>query len=69
MKWISIKEALPNKEGKYLTAGAKGNISIKRYFINLKSPIFNTDKYGYYTGFISHEEVTHWMELPDPPSN
>ena len=78
-EWISVKERLPDKEGKYLCYcdyGCSGAISVYSFAKNLSK----VDKYdfrgekraGWYFydsewGYGETESVTHWMPLPEPP--
>lgn len=78
-KWISIKDRLPDKDGKYLCVwdgiiSSKG-IEIFRFAKNLKK----IDKYdfpkakaGWYDydsdfGYMAIKGATHWMPLPELP--
>lgn len=51
-EWISVDDRLPEKNGKYLVV-CKG----------LKSPVVRP----FVTTFMSLQEVTHWMPLPEMP--
>lgn len=66
MKWISVKERLPEKYGDYLTL-----------------PVYRKDRESYTSQFHVHNqtwtkedenaydykvEITHWMPLPEPPT-
>ena len=62
MKWISVEYDLPNEESFVLALQADGYISQAEY---------NTEIHGSYNGFSDDsvtEAVTHWMPLPEPPS-
>lgn len=56
--WHSVKDGLPDNDRDVLVACLS------------KSGVYNIDK-GYCSGermvHRGHAEVTHWMELPDPP--
>lgn len=66
--WISVKDRLPEKDGKYLVAradGGKHSISVRK---------FRKEVPCWYTGYCGHWErrtngITHWQPLPEPPSN
>lgn len=63
MKWISVKDKLPKKEGRYFV-----NIYEDDDFGNfqLEASFFDGDFHS--NGMIPIAElVTHWMELPKPP--
>ena len=77
-KWISVKDRLPNKTGKYLICNEFliGKIDTCRFATNLRK----IDKYkfkkrrrGWYHygdyGFSEVYGVTHWMPLPTAPGN
>ena len=54
-KWISVKDRLPERTGRYLThSNIEGQSLVA---------ILWYEKYGY--GF--DKEVTHWQPLPEPP--
>ena len=77
MKWISAKDRLPDKEGKYLIAYKIPN----NYLINVANFAFNLKKVDYYDfkeeklGFYKYDgeyghyelDVDYWMPLPEPP--
>lgn len=56
VKWISVKDRLPEKTWEYLTWNGVG---------------VNQDYYAqdsnYNNGFNNPYPVTHWMPLPEPP--
>lgn len=81
LEWISVKDKLPNKNGKYLCCyrlyafGSK-SIGIYSFAKNLRK----VDKYdfksenraGWYDydsewGYYERNNVTHWMPLPELP--
>jgi len=54
MNWISVKERLPDKNGRYLTYDPYSKkIFISRYIKNKDNEI--------------QSGVTHWMPLPEVP--
>lgn len=55
--WISVKERLPETEGKYIVCTAKGSVYCAK-FSTRHGPCFHTDMYTH---------ITHWMPLPEPP--
>ena len=62
MKWISVKDRLPEKDGRYLVCYA--NLS------DVVEAIYNSS-----FGFIhkctanTFQTATHWMPLPEPPKD
>lgn len=56
-QWISVKERLPEMEGKYIVCTAKGSVYCAK-FSTRHGPAFHTDMYTH---------ITHWMPLPEPP--
>ena len=76
-KWISVKDKLPSKNGKYLCCWGEGKyISIYSFAKNL-SKVDECDfhgkrKSGWYDydsewGYGEMCGVTHWMPLPELP--
>ena len=61
MKWISVKNRLPNKEGRYLLFYF-GDVIIGD-FVNLK----NGENVWATVNFDRTSNVTHWQELPKAP--
>lgn len=58
MDWISIKEDQPCINDYYLVCLANGHICIGHW---MSEAFWST---GYYSNRL---EVTHWMDLPEPP--
>jgi len=80
MKWISVKDKLPDKEGLYLCFDGDDNYYLGDYM--LCGEYYQMDDEGnnrkilenniFMTGDDSGDykiEVTHWMELPEPPKD
>ena len=71
-EWISVKDRLPNKDGEYLcyrySAVVGGHCDLLRY-----GTIYDNDKERTFYFFdsdygdVEAQNVTHWMELPEPP--
>ena len=74
-EWISVKDRLPDKTGRYLVlknriapdclGGNRTDIVILRFFVDkgFRMPIHIPD----WINEEIDEEVTHWMPLPYPP--
>ena len=78
-KWISVKDRLPKKKGRYLCNIAmtrKDMQTILQFALNLEE----VDEYdfqgrkrkGFYEmnndgDYFEVKDVTHWMPLPEPP--
>ena len=64
MKWISIEDRLPDKEGYYLVFPHKYGIEAKfNLYGKFKGKFTSDDENGY-----EHERyISHWMEIPADP--
>lgn len=76
VKWISVKDRLPDTEGEYLCIS--GDFI---YIFEFAKDLYKVDKYtfdnrkgksGFYEfdgewGYYEKERVTHWMPLPELP--
>jgi len=60
MKWISVKERLPDKMGGYIVVNAKYGVVKHGYWHHgvQRFTTYNDDELT---------DITHWMPLPDPP--
>lgn len=58
-RWISVKDRLPEEEGKYLICCSDGYQTTAEY--ENKTWLVYTGRYE------EIEDVTHWMPLPEPP--
>ncbi len=58
-QWISVKDRLPVADGDYLVYFDDGFVAITFYKAN------KSGKNGWEVW--ADDEVTHWMELPEPP--
>ena len=82
VEWISVKDRLPETNGKYLCANYSKTLN--RYFIEVLSfakDLHKVDEFdfkeekgksGFYMydsewGYSHFRNVTHWMPLPEPP--
>lgn len=81
-QWISVKDRLPKKEGKYLcTSYYKSTNSLHINLYWFTKDFYQLDRFdfsdkkgvgGFWDsddewGICHHESVTHWMPLPEPP--
>ncbi|MBX4189672.1 DUF551 domain-containing protein [Candidatus Parcubacteria bacterium] len=60
MKWISVKDRLPEKSGYYLITYSFDN---HRFY---KAAWFNQN---YKFATTANDIITHWMPLPEPPES
>jgi hypothetical protein len=63
MKWISVKDRLPEDDDIYLTAWDDGTIETYQFtlftgLIDISAGVFEP---------VNRFNVTHWMPLPRPP--
>ena len=60
MEWISVKDGLPKK-----------SLSVLVYGKSIRTvALFDIDNRFYPDwGTLSHNDITHWMPLPDPPKS
>ena len=73
-EWISVKDRLPEEDGRYITyrAGINYGITCETLFCvqptNYRIP---TKNYFYFRNSMGYQcvctDVTHWMPLPEPP--
>ena len=68
MEWISVKDRLPKKDGEYFCYTKLHYISVYYYGkiddeSDRKCFYFFDSEYG----DVEANNVTHWMELPEPP--
>lgn len=79
-EWVSVKERLPDKDGKYLCycdyGYGSGEISVYSFAKNLskvdKYDFMGEKRAGWYFydsewGYSETGSVTHWLPLPKPP--
>jgi hypothetical protein len=77
MEWISVKDRLPDKDGKYLVCNEFliEKVDTCRFATNLRKidkHVFKKRRRGWYHynsewGFSETHGVTHWMPLPAAP--
>jgi len=74
-QWISVKDQLPGRIGKYLVFFIRdvdpcqnilfnGSFKVVRWEVYSK---MNGSRYGWAVSGISRKQITHWMPLPEPP--
>lgn len=71
MEWISIKERMPENEGRYLILSTFHEPCISNDKIVRKHIPF-VSNYTIDKGWMSRipaYDITHWMEIPEPPEN
>lgn len=57
-RWISVKDALPKKSGKYIVCTVKGSVYCTSAVISGDEACFKSD---------INTHITHWMPLPEAP--
>jgi uncharacterized protein DUF551 len=70
MDWISIQERKPPNDVSVLIAKCDSRVKVKMYFIQIASRI-NDAWIDDHNGELIHPKygtITHWMPLPDKPS-
>lgn len=79
-EWISVKDRLPNKDGKYLCCHLFANtryITVRSFAKNLekvdKFDLKGKKREGWYDrdsewGYYETDSVTHWLPLPKLPN-
>lgn len=66
MRWISVKDRLPEKSGEYLAiTKSRGHYMVLPY--SAKHKLFNSYDSSRGRELKSAIECTHWMPLPEPP--
>lgn len=76
MKWISVKDKLPEQSGRYLIYDGDGHM----YDCEFDECIGDNGEFGFWqahydpytlgyvdSDWITNENVTHWMPLPEDP--
>lgn len=58
-QWVSVKERLPDGDGKYIVCTTKGSVYCAK-FSNRGGPYFHTDM---------NTHIAYWMPLPEPPED
>ena len=71
MKWISVKDRLPEEFESVLVCNLNGITQDER---DIEIAILHEDKIFYYVApwnydLFSIAKATHWMPLPEPPEN
>lgn len=73
MKWISVKDRLPEEDGYYLTYcidnGANQYMDIQRFNVDgrIETGIYSNPKIYWSNQKWDDNIVTDWMPLPEPP--
>ncbi len=62
-EWISVKDRLPEKNGRYITTVCKYKDEIDVFDLWYEDDDWYIDEGDYMYEY----EVTHWMPLPEPP--
>lgn len=58
--WVSVAERLPEERGAYIVCNKRGTVSTEWYSPMNQSFVVDAG--------ISPDEVTHWQNLPSPPT-
>ncbi len=70
MKWISIKDALPEKDQLVLFCHSERNDKYRCFaaFLSKENERFIIKGPSDFDIYINLENITHWMPLPEPPN-
>lgn len=67
MRWISVRDSLPNDQQEVLTYWPEGDqIQVQRYYL-LYAGSGPWWMFGWNNHLLETGAITHWMPLPDPP--
>lgn len=58
-KWRSVKDSLPETDGKYIVCTTKGSVYCAKF----------TTRYGAYFHTDSNTHIAYWMAMPDKPTD
>lgn len=75
MGWISVKDKLPDEDGRYLVFTSNSTMIIVGFAKSLKDvdeyelPASKPGWYNYDSeyGYYECTSITHWRKLPEPP--
>lgn len=65
-RWISVKDRLPEKEGRYLCWFGKNTVAIGAA---IATYLEEWKAFGSLASLETYPNVTHWMPLPEPPED
>lgn len=69
MRWISVKDRLPEDRQKILTYWPAGHtpIQVQTFYLQYgtSGPWW---MFGWHNHLLKDGNITHWMPLPDPPT-
>lgn len=63
-KWISVEDALPNEQGKYLVSVDVGSVDVNK-IVTIRDFMIRPAYSAFSDG--DWQKTTHWMPLPLPP--
>ncbi len=82
-EWVSVKDRLPKYDGSYLCVSPPfvKNIPPSIRILHFAKDLYKLDSYDFYNkkgkggfcrydsewGWCEHEDITHWMPLPELP--
>ncbi len=71
MKWISVKDRLPEKQGMYWVAiEIHGRLKSHYCIWEQKSRLYQGNKFGWRsTEVVRRKNIRFWMEIPQPPTD
>ncbi len=74
-RWVSVKDRLPEKDGEYLVRLQHGGMKVMGFTHDMRKIDdyqFRHKQPGWYEydsecGFWKRDDITHYMQLPEPP--